>query len=46
MVEIDIVYEKTFGALRLPRLYTPQGAEKGILLAQWPAVDFTKLFPT
>ena len=28
MVDGDIVYEKAFGALWLPRLYTPQGDEK------------------
>ena len=27
-VEVDIVHEKVFRALLLPRLYTPQGAEK------------------
>ena len=29
-VAVDIVYEKSFGALRLPRLYTPlsEGAKK------------------
>ena len=27
-VEVDIVYGKAFGALRLLRLYTPHGAEK------------------
>ena len=26
-VEVDIVYKKAFGALGLPGLYTPQGAE-------------------
>ena len=28
MVEVEFVYEKVFGALLLPRLHTPQGAEK------------------
>ena len=26
-VDFDIVYEKAYGALQLPRLYTPRGAE-------------------
>ena len=27
-VEVDSVFEEAFGSLWLPRLYTPQGAEK------------------
>ena len=42
-VEVDILYKKAFGAIRLPRLYTPQGAEKDRNGIYWPNERGTNL---